>query len=165
MIFSTYNGFIRMKFHCKSRSIYSVFGKCGGRVGKWNREGKAAIKGRLSNRFLPWVMEVQSYWGTLQDTVKVSTSLASLWLSSGGIFQCSVIKIYNFLLMKSSCGPNPMNTFQRLISCQDIISVSWEKCVNVGGRHTHTEWPFRLQTLKVFISLSRWEKSHQKRKQ
>ena len=43
--------------------------------------------------------------------------------------------------MKLNCGPKSMKSFQRSISCQGIMSMSWGKCVNLGvdthiRRHT-----------------------------
>ena len=64
--------------------------------------------------------------------------------------------------MKLNCGPNSMKSFQRPISCQGIISMSREKCVNLGvDTHTHTQTYrlFRQLTLKPFV-LSEGERNH-----
>ena len=59
-----------------------------------------------------------------------------------------------------------MKSFQRPISCQGIISMSREKCVNLGvDTHTHTHTHrqtyrlFRQLTLKPFV-LSEGERNH-----
>ena len=71
--------------------------------------------------------------------------------------------------MKLNCGPNSMKLFQRPISCQGIISMSWEKCVNLGVDthiHTHaqTHRLFRQLTLKPFVPSEGERNHHQKEK-